>query len=194
MKESNFMINKNYKEKYYNRKKTSLVVENFISDDFLNDMVGDIKISEYQTLFDDPYKINFQTLNSKKITRFFLSNEFSDFLKNKTGHGWKFNKKTWLQLREMNTDSPALPRHTDNQEEGNAICIFYLNKNWKVENGGELYFHTTENELIDDAILVYPNLNTLVFFQSNNDTWHSVAAVKGRTRLSIVSEWSKELC
>lgn len=166
-----------------------IIVEDFLQDSFVETCVSELDFSGFQMEADDRHRVLYKVLNSHLLTRFFLSREFRNFLRNSTGVEWKFDHTSWLQLREMNPETPGLPRHTDNQVDRKAVCLFYLNKDWMDEQGGEICLHRSSDEDEREGFVIRPKLNKLIFFEATSSAWHSVRPVRFGARHCVVSEW-----
>jgi len=169
-----------------------LIVDQLLEAKFLKEALAELRIGEYQTLQEDEHQVQFQALTSMKLARFFLSTEFRLFLKSHTGSEWQFDPTSWIQLRRMTPKSPALPRHTDRQTGNQAVCLFYLNENWSPGQGSELCLHRSFVEADTEAFVLEPQLNRLVFFEANQDAWHSVRPLNFGERLSVICEWRRK--
>ncbi len=190
------MINSNYNKIDINIPTPVLVIDDLIESSFLDKTTSEFLTSKNKLTFykqqNDRDQIRYMALPSIKLTELFLSKEFSNLLYKETGFRWDLNKKVWIQLRVMDSTAPALDRHTDEIGVGHAVCLFYINKDWLIENGGELNFHRNFNEPDINSVKLYPVFNRLVFFEANQMAIHSVNKVYDRHRYVIVSEWIKK--
>ncbi|MBX3017624.1 MAG: 2OG-Fe(II) oxygenase [Bdellovibrionaceae bacterium] len=167
---------------------TCLIVDDFLDAAFLGEALQALRIGEFEQAPDDRLGVRFQALGSLPLARFFMGREFREFVSARTQTPWKFDATSWIQLRQMTSASTPLPRHTDRLPGRQAVALFYLNEAWPTANGGELCLHAGETGA--DEVRIAPKLNRLVFFESNERTWHSVRPVRAGTRLNVSWEMS----
>lgn len=148
-------------------------------------------VDGYQKRENDSFDLNFMFVPDLNLAKLFLSDEFKKFLEEIVQKKLEIYEEGLVQLRMMTPDSPAMPPHIDDQEDGRSlVCIYYLSPNWQSENGGELLLHqdsikTQKNE----SKVIQPLENRMVLFFADDTNWHSVTKVKDWNRYSIISEW-----
>jgi hypothetical protein len=139
---------------------------------------------------DDEADINYMFLPDLDLARFFIGADFCGFLEGLTGESLEIHSEGLVQLRRMDSSSPAFPNHIDSQDQRSLVCLLYLSPDWQPGRGGELCLNSTE-ELGPESFskVIAPQENRLILFFSDDTHWHSVRAVKDWTRYTIVSEW-----
>ncbi|KTD70147.1 2OG-Fe(II) oxygenase [Legionella steelei] len=115
------------------------------------------------------------------------------FLKQMQHLAHLFNQSLFLGLHEFETHFAAYQpgtyykKHVDQfaaQKTRKISCVYYLNKNWKAEYGGELKLYTTDGQLIENVL---PLENRFICF--NSELPHEVC-VTHQPRYSITG-WMK---
>ncbi|MBN9228857.1 MULTISPECIES: 2OG-Fe(II) oxygenase [Legionella] len=115
------------------------------------------------------------------------------FLKQMQHLAHLFNQSLFLGLYEFETHFAAYQpgtyykKHVDQfaaQKTRKISCVYYLNKNWKAEYGGELKLYTTDGQLIENVL---PLENRFICF--NSELPHEVC-VTHQPRYSITG-WMK---
>lgn len=76
-------------------------------------------------------------------------------------------------------DTDYLLCHDDNMTDRRIAFVFYLVPNWSVEEGGSLDLFDTDNDGMPKNIVhsLYPEYNSLVFFEVSENSYHQVAEV-----------------
>lgn len=160
-----------------------LVIDDLLSADFLSSALQSMPVREFENVSGDPFGVSFQALGSMDLARVFMGPEFRHLVSSVTGTTWRFDRTSWIQLRRMGPDSVPLPRHTDRLPGRQAVALFYLNPDWSTDAGGELCLHSSKTG--PDELRLSPVMNRLVFFESTDETWHSVRPVLRGERLNI---------
>lgn len=176
------MINPARREHHIRNPWPCLIVDDFLAPGFFETEMTNLRIGEYQRVANDPYGVEFQALGSIGLARFFMGAEFREFVSVKTAQTWVFDPTSWIQLRRTTPASVPLPPHTDQLPGRQAVALFYLNLRWTPADGGELVLMDGE---CGDELAVAPRANRLVFFESNDQTWHRVQPVRGGERLNV---------
>ncbi len=145
----------------------------------------------YQKRENDSFDLNFMFLPNLDLAKFFLGDKFKSFLEETVHQKLEIYEEGLVQLRMMTPNSPPMPPHIDDQEDGRSlVCIYYLSPNWNPASGGELLLHQDDIATqIDDSKIIQPLENRMVLFFADNTNWHSVTKVKNWNRYTIVSEW-----
>ena len=143
---------------------------------------------------DDEADINYKFLPDLKLAKFFLSDDFKDFLEAITMQRLNIHDGGLVQLRKMDSLSPAFPIHIDSQDERSLVCLYYISPDWQNGCGGELclYKHEETDPTAVPDQLIAPIANRMVLFFSDDTHWHSVNSVHDWTRYCVVSEWIVE--
>lgn len=177
------MINPNARAQRLTSPWPCLIVDDLLEPAFLAAALRDLRIGAYESVAGDPFGVQFQALGSAALARFFMGREFRGFVSKRTGAEWRFDPTSWIQLRRTTAASMPLPRHTDRLPGRQAVALFYLNAEWTPARGGELCLHA--GPAGDDEVRIAPLLNRLVFFESNELSWHSVRPVRAGERLNV---------
>lgn len=168
-------------------------VDNFLPDSCFQDMQKKLcSITDgYHKRDHDIFDLNFMFLPDLSLARLFLSPQFRGFLERSTGAKLQIYEKSLVQLRLMTPSSPAFAPHVDDQDERSLVCLWYLSPEWQMGCGGELTLLKTETTCptSDDAKIITPLENRMVFFFSEDTHWHSVNKVQNWNRYSVISEW-----
>ena len=76
----------------------------------------------------------------------------------------------------MYTFSDRLLCHDDKCGDRHIAFILYLVEDWNEKDGGALQLFSADNDGYPDKIVqsLYPQLNTMVFFQVSHSSFHQV--------------------
>lgn len=101
-------------------------------------------------------------------------------------------RENWIQLRRMDSNTPAFPLHNDFVPPEDSIAsILYLSSDWVQDCGGRLHLFTSEDENTLTSSIA-PLQNRFVAFRTSENHWHSVEKVSGWERLSALAMWNVE--
>jgi hypothetical protein len=172
-----------------------IVIDNFLSESSFAELIKRLvtKNTKFKKFEDDPEEIQFTLVPDMKVLEFFLSEDIKKFLGSLAKCSLKIYEKGIVQLRKMDSESPAFPPHSDFIDNINFISLYYLSPDWSPEKGGELLLHRDEFSGAEekDTKWITPLQNRMVLFFSEKEYWHSVRRVQNWERYLIFSEWEK---
>jgi hypothetical protein len=168
-----------------------LVVDNFLPESVLAKSIAEISSDPHT--FDlrqrGSGRIEYALLRSKTLWTALYSRKTINLLSAAFEVQVKLSRDNWIQLRQMNSDTPAFPLHNDFvPPEDSIVSLLYLNSGWKSEFGGCLHLFTSEDENTL-ASSVAPLQNRFVAFRTLENHWHSIEKVCAWERLSALAMW-----
>lgn len=169
-----------------------LVLDNFLDAEVINRSIKEIEAISYK--YDTDYRgsgrIEYSLLESPTLWRSIYSKKLIETLSKAFNAKISLNKENLIQLRRMNEDTPPFPLHNYFIFGNNSIvAFFYISKDWQPTCGGRLILNPPGNPE-SSAKPIDPIFNRLVAFQTKAEHWHSVEAVIGWERLSVLSVWN----
>jgi hypothetical protein len=168
-----------------------LIVDNFLPESVLARSIAEINSDPHS--FDlgkrGSGRIEYSLLRSKTLWTALYSRKTINLLSAAFEVQVALSRENWIQLRQMNSDTPAFPLHNDFvPPEDSIVSLLYLNSGWKMEFGGRLHLFTSEDENTL-ASSVAPLQNRFVAFRTLENHWHSIEKVCGWERLSALAMW-----
>ena len=168
-----------------------LVLDNFLDEEIINSAINEI--AEYDYKFDIDYRgkgrIEYSLLRSELLWRAMYSSKMISILSKAFKLNIKLNKDNLIQLRRMDSCTPAFPVHNDHILGMDSLVAFlYLSKDWNPDCGGHLLLHKS-NKKTEVNFKIAPIFNRLVVFQTKSTFWHSVEKVNNWSRLSALAVW-----
>jgi Rps23 Pro-64 3,4-dihydroxylase Tpa1-like proline 4-hydroxylase len=174
--------------KFKNAKPFSyVIIDNFLRPEYANELLDKFpKIDNSWYVYDNPIecKYAFDDLEKmpkiyQKLFYYLSSNKFIDYLKKITDidnlehdpylhgagiHAMPNNGKLHLHL--------DYEKHPYINKERRINLIYFLNKDWCTEYGGNLEFW--DNNVLNKVVSVEPNFNRAVFFKTNDISYHGI--------------------
>jgi len=163
-----------------NTEENLVIIDNYLDSTYAEDILHRISVLNYTKIkLDNGIHYEFEYNINKIVDEIFNNIQF-------------FN----LVNRRLSTDITAIYEHhiskmthgeyiDDHTDKGNkgqrATFLFYLNKNWTKENGGDLEF--TEN------VLILPVFNRLVLFNNTEISTHRVNRLKTDKARYTITGW-----
>ena len=168
-----------------------LVVDNFLPSEVLSQSLIEIKAHDYTFEIEarGTGRIEFSLLESEALWRGIYNRKTLTLLSEAFGVEVALNTHNVIQLRRMNSETPAFPLHNDFVEGGETIASFlYLSPGWTSQCGGRFnLFVSGEQEL--PSASVEPLSNRYLAFRTNLSHWHAVEKVISWERLSALALW-----
>jgi len=204
------MLNTWINEKYLNENKINSLKDEFKSSPFfshlsLNDflikekaqnLLKELKKEDYYLEENDLYKffrtIDFKNSNNEIIIEFrnfLLSNEFRKFIEEITNSKINDKKMDLHSLKLENTN--YLLCHDDFIENRKFAFIFNFTKNFTKEDGGELEFFESENNMPKGKIFksIIPKFNQFNIFKVSENSFHQINEVETNKKRISISGW-----
>lgn len=165
------------------------VIDGFLDPRWLRRCTAELLASNptFQIQPGDAEAVQYALLEHLPLAQVFYSPAFHALLQALTGLPLRLNDDNWVQLRRMDASSPRFPPHVDDLERRSLIAVFYLSPGWRRGCGGELCLHSGLDA--PPTRRVAPLENRLLLFFSDAHCWHSIRAVHGWERYTILSEW-----
>ena len=171
-----------------------LIVDNFLPQSVLAKSVSEIR--------SDPHyfeigkrgsgRIEYSLLKSKTLWTALYSRKTINLLSAAFEVRVTLCRENWIQLRRMDSDTPAFPLHNDFVAPEDSIAsLLYLSSGWAQVYGGRLHLFTSEDENTLTSSIA-PLQNRFVAFRTRENHWHSVEKVSGWDRLSALAMWKVE--
>lgn len=168
-----------------------IVVDDFLPSDVLSQSWLELGCDTYEYEMESrgTGRIEYSLLKSKSLWTAIYSKRTLALLSDAFGVALALNRDNMLQLRRMNEVTPEFPIHNDFTRDGDRIASFlYLSPNWAPEFGGRIHLYNSGDQ-IEPSASIEPIANRFFAFRTDASHWHSVDAVRGWERLSVLSLW-----
>ena len=220
----NDLSKKELQEKFINAKPFSyIVIDNFLKDEYAEELYNNYpEINNEWHKYNNPLEVKYAYDNINNMSdvykNFFYylnSNNFIDELKAMTGinnleydpylHGAGIHAMPNNGKLHMHLD---YEKHPYSGKERRLNLIYFLNKDWKTEWGGNLELwddnlltekttNIINKVIIDKKVHIEPFYNRAVFFKTNDISWHGIPdpinCPTNILRKSIACYWISDL-
>jgi hypothetical protein len=136
---------------------------------------------------DDPYRVQFASLDDLELAKVFLSLDFAGLLRRLSGRWACVTERNAIQIRRADPSTPPFPVHHDSGGPPSLVALFYVSTDWAQPKGGRLLLYPAEDA--EATTIVDPLPNRLVLFETSPAHWHSVEQTTAGVRYSILTEW-----
>jgi 2OG-Fe(II) oxygenase superfamily len=130
--------------------------------------------------YSEPSGRAYSLLGSEKLLRFFLGEEFKEFLRALSEQTLVLHPKEFPQVREYPCKSSGLKIHNDVSSHFEFGTLFYLNEKWEKNWGGEtkIWELDKKKRMFKECFSLLPNGNCLLGIRCSKNSWHSVDAME----------------
>ncbi len=191
-----------------------VLIDNFLKEEYAEKLYNDYPIINQETLndwhiYNNPIEVKYAYDNFEKMPNsyqdffhYINTDSFIDKLKVITGipnleydpylHGAGIHAMPNKGRLHMHLD---YEKHPFSGKERRVNLIYFLNKNWKEEYGGnlELWHSDNQNNIDSKVQSILPVFNRAVIFKTNDISWHGIPDVincpEEMCRKSIACYW-----